>query len=346
VALRLGEALVQEGLIDNQQLSKALERQVIYGGRLGTNLIELGLLTEESLVRFMGKVFGVPYADPKAFEGIKRGIVDSIAPEIAERYLVIPIDREPKRLHLAMVNPTDLRVVDEVRFITGYEIVPYIASELRILYALERYFGIQRPLRFISVISDVRGEPPQIFTPRKGAIRKDGRTPQRDDQTLGTAEDIGQSLVNAEDREEIARVILDCASSNLKRVVLFVVKSNMAVGWMGFGGQLTEERISLLELPLDQPSIFRTVIDGREFYQGPIPPIPLNVHLLEMMGGESPREVILFPLVIKGRVACLLYGDSGDKSLLIGDYEELKRIMIKSSMALEMLILRKKILEM
>ena len=119
MALRLGEALVQEGLIDNQQLSKALERQVIYGGRLGTNLIELGLLTEESLVRFMGKVFGVPYADPKAFEGIKRGIVDSIAPEIAERYLVIPIDREPKRLHLAMVNPTDLRVIDEVRFITG-----------------------------------------------------------------------------------------------------------------------------------------------------------------------------------------------------------------------------------
>ena len=70
MALRLGEALVQEGLINNQQLSKALERQVIYGGRLGTNLIELGLLTEESLVRFMAKVFGVPYADPKAFEGI------------------------------------------------------------------------------------------------------------------------------------------------------------------------------------------------------------------------------------------------------------------------------------
>jgi hypothetical protein len=115
---------------------------------------------------------------------------------------------------------------------------------------------------------------------------------------------------------------------------------------MGFGDHLTDERISLLELPLDQPSLFRTVIEGREFYQGPFPPMPLNVNLLEMMGGEIPREVILFPLVIKGKVGCLLYGDNGDKSLLMGDYEELKRMMIKSSMALEMLILRKKILEM
>jgi hypothetical protein len=129
MALRLGEALVREGLINNEQLAKALERQVVYGGRLGTNLIELGILTEESLVKFLGNVFGVPYADPKSFEGIKKEVIDTISASLAGKYMVVPIDLEPKRLHLAMLNPTDLRVIDEVRFVTGYEIVPYIASE-------------------------------------------------------------------------------------------------------------------------------------------------------------------------------------------------------------------------
>jgi hypothetical protein len=65
-----------------------------------------------------------------------------------------------------------------------------------------------------------------------------------------------------------------------------------------------------------------------------------------MMGNEIPQEAIAFPLTIKGKVVCILYGDNGDKSLLRGSFEELKRILLKASMALEMLILKKKILEM
>jgi len=346
MGLRLGEALVKEGLITNQQLAKALERQVIYGGRLGTNFIELGYLTEESLVKFLGKVFGVPYADPKAFQGIKREVVDTVTPEMAERYLVIPIDREPKRLHLAMVNPTDLRLIDEIRFITRYEIVPYIASELRVLYALEKYFGIQRPIRYISpvwpiqAVSDARerwsGAPVEepvyelISSPSAAKFK--------------TLDQFSQGLVEAKDREEVGSLILDLASAYLRRAVLFVVKPNSIIGWKGMGGSLTGEALAHVELPL--PSIFRTVIDAKEFYQGVFLPVPQNLHFLEMMGNEMPQEAIAFPLTIKGKVVCILYGDDGDRSLLQGDFEELKRVLLKASMALEMLILKKKILEM
>ena len=344
MGLRLGEALIKEGLITNQQLAKALERQVIYGGRLGTNFIELGYLTEESLVKFLGKVFDVPYADPKAFEGIKREIVDTITPEMAERYLVIPIDREPKRLHLAMVNPTDLRVIDEIRFITGFEIVPYIASELRLLYALERYFGIQRPVRFISIISDGRDNMPEVDAPRGEVVLEAAKTPStREEKSL---DELSQDLAEAKDREEIALVILESASASLERVALFVVKSNSIVGWKGTGDRLSDEMMAQIELPLHQPSIFRTVIDAKEFYQGVFRSVPQDLHFLEMMGNEIPQEAIAFPLTIKGKVVCILYGDNGDKSLLRGGFEELKRILLKASMALEMLILKKKILEM
>jgi hypothetical protein len=349
MALRLGEALVRERLITHQQLAKALERQVIYGGRLGTNFIELGYLTEESLVKFLGRVFGVPYADPKAFEGIKREIVETITPEMAERYMVIPIDREPKRLHLAMVNPTDLRVIDEVRFITGYEIVPYIASELRLLYALERYFGIQRPIRFISVLSGERGVIPEevpVSARGEGPALPEAGKAQPAPEAVGALERISQRLVEAKDREEIASIILDFAAADLKRVALFVVKSNVIIGWKAVGGQLADEMMAQIQLPLHQPSIFRTMIDGGEFYHGALLPVPQNIHLLEMMGGEIPQEAIAFPLTIKGKVVCLLYGDNGEKSLLLGDFEDLRKAMIKASMALEMLILKKKILEM
>jgi hypothetical protein len=345
MGLRLGEALIKEGLITSQQLAKALERQVIYGGRLGTNFIELGYLTEESLVKFLGKVFGLPYADPKVFEGIKREIVDAITLEMAERYLVIPIDREPKRLHLAMVNPTDLRVIDEIRFVTGFEIVPYIASELRLLYALERYFGIQRPIRFISIIGDSRdnisGEDAAPGTVLASELA--GTEPVSEAKPL---DKLSQRLVEAKDREEIASVILESASASLKRVALFVVKSNSIVGWKGLGDQLSDEMMAQIELPLHQPSIFRTVIVAKEFYQGAFLSVPQNLHFLEMMGNEVPQEAIAFPLTIKGRVVCILYGDDGDKSLLLGDFDELKRVLLKASMALEMLILKKKILEM
>ena len=346
MALRLGEALVREGLITNQQLARALERQVTYGGRLGTNLVELGILTEESLVKFMGKVFGVPYADPRAFEAIKREVIESINPTIAEKYMVIPIDREPKRLHLAMANPTDLRVIDEVRFITGYEIVPYIASELRLFHALERYYGIRRPVRFISVISEAREEVPEVVTTKGLGAPPELKKTEAGAEAVPVTESIRQRLVEAKDREEIASILLDFASADLKRVALFVVKSNAIVGWKGMGNHLTDEMMAQIELPLHQPSIFRAVIDGKDFYQGTMLPVPQNMHLLEMMGGEVPQEAIAFPLTIKGKVVCLLYGDNGDRSLLSGDFEELKKAMVKASMALEMLILKKKILEM
>lgn len=345
MGLRMGEALVKEGLITSQQLAKALERQVFYGGRLGTNLIELGYLTEESLVKFLGKVFGLPYAAPKALEGITKEVVGTITPDMAERYLVIPIDREPKRLHLAMVDPTDLRVIDEIRFITGFEIVPYISSELSLLFALERYFNIQRPVRSISIISDGLDSMPEVAALREDA-RASGAARAQLTAEVRPLDALSQKLVDAKDREEVASLIMDFASAGLRRAGLFVVKSNSIVGWKGTGNQLSDEIVAQIELPLHQQSIFRTVIDGKEFYQGVLLPVPQNLHLLEMMGKEVPQEAIAFPLTIKGKVVCILYGDDGDKSLLLGDFDELKRVLLKASMALEMLILKKKILEM
>jgi MshEN domain len=152
--LKLGEAMVKEGLITNDTLARALERQIIFGGRLGTNLIEMGAISEENLARFLGRVLGVPYAGPAQFEEVPQDALEAVKAELVEKYIIFPLKKERSRLHLAMKDPNDIAMVDELRFVLGTEIKGYIASEIRILYALEKYYGIKRDLRYVSILEE------------------------------------------------------------------------------------------------------------------------------------------------------------------------------------------------
>ncbi len=117
--MKLGEAMIKEGLITNDALARALERQIIFGGRIGTNLVEMGAISEENLAKFLGKVLGVPYAGPMQFEDVLQDAIDSVSAEQAQKYTIFPLKKERSRLHLAMKDPNDFAVVDELRFIFG-----------------------------------------------------------------------------------------------------------------------------------------------------------------------------------------------------------------------------------
>lgn len=152
--MRLGEAMVKEGLITNELLGKALERQIIFGGRLGTNLVEMGAVHEETLARFLGKMFGIPYAAPERFNSVPQDVLDSFPKELAVKYTAFPINKERNWLHLAMKDPNDIAILDELSFVVGLNIKPYIASEIRIAYAHEKYYGVKRDLRYVAVAED------------------------------------------------------------------------------------------------------------------------------------------------------------------------------------------------
>ncbi|HLB25138.1 MAG TPA: hypothetical protein VJM83_02295, partial [Nitrospirota bacterium] len=164
--MRLGEAMVKEGLITGDLLARALERQIIFGGRLGTNLVEMGAISEENLARFLGKVLNVPYAGPENFEDVPQEVLEAVPAELAAKYTVFPIKKERSRLHLAMKDPNDMARIDELQFALGANVSGYIASEIRIVYALEKYYGVKRDLRYISVLdeekswADIAGQKP------------------------------------------------------------------------------------------------------------------------------------------------------------------------------------------
>ena len=163
--MRLGEAMVKEGLINNDILARALERQIIFGGRLGTNLVEMGAISEENLAKFLSKNLHVPYAEPSLFEDVPQEALDAFPLALASKYIAFPIKKERSKIHLAMKDPNDIPALDEIRFITGLDPKAYIASEIRIVFALEKYYGIKRDLRYISLLEDDKHPSPPAFKP-------------------------------------------------------------------------------------------------------------------------------------------------------------------------------------
>lgn len=140
---KLGEMLIEKGLIDSMQLEAALGRQKQWGGRLGRNLIRLGFISEITLLKFLSSQLNFPCADLFRIR-ISKDACSLVPANIAKKYNVIPLqtkERGGKRfLFLGMSDPTDLMATDEIRFIPGFIINPVIATDSQIERAIEKYY--------------------------------------------------------------------------------------------------------------------------------------------------------------------------------------------------------------
>ncbi|AMV73426.1 general secretion pathway protein GspE [Desulfuromonas carbonis] len=157
MAIRLGDLLLQEKLITTAQLEEALKYQVIFGGKLGTNLIEMGAIDEATITRVLSRKFGVPAVDPDELLQIPPQALQVLPRELAEKYRVVPLRLNNRRLALVMTDPSDLKVLDEIAFRTGCIIQPLVATELRIVHVLEQAYGIPRERRYINVLPEMGG---------------------------------------------------------------------------------------------------------------------------------------------------------------------------------------------
>lgn len=137
--MKLGNILVRDNLITEEQLEKALKEQEQHGGRLGTNLIKLGFIAEKDLISTLSKQHNVPGVDLNTVE-IDESVLKLIPSTIATKYELIPISRTGKMLTVAMVNPDDIFALEDIKFSTGFEVQPVIASEMAIRAALEKHY--------------------------------------------------------------------------------------------------------------------------------------------------------------------------------------------------------------
>ncbi|MCZ6600480.1 MAG: general secretion pathway protein GspE, partial [Acidobacteria bacterium] len=151
MAKLLGEVLLQAGIIGESQLQEALDAQLVYGGHLGTCLLELGYIDEEQLGQVLAETFGVKYVAPELLRNIPNEIIDFFSRSLVEKYQAIPFGRTEKGIHVAMINPRNLVALDEISFVSSHRSIPWVSPELRVLQAMERYYGTTRKLRYVTI---------------------------------------------------------------------------------------------------------------------------------------------------------------------------------------------------
>jgi type IV pilus assembly protein PilB len=136
---RIGELLVKENLLSAEQLRKAREETRTKGGRLGAQITQLGFLDENELTDFVAKQYGVPSINLDEFE-IEPAVIALIPEEVAVKHTVIPVNRAGSTLILATADPSNIFALDDIKFLTGYNIQPVVAAEEAIRRAVEKYY--------------------------------------------------------------------------------------------------------------------------------------------------------------------------------------------------------------
>jgi type IV pilus assembly protein PilB len=139
MAVRIGELLLKEKRITPAQLQEALNYQKTNGGKLGFNLVKLGFVKDEEITALLSKQYGVPSINLHQFE-IDPGVIKLIPSETAHKYQIVPLSRSGATLTIAMTDPTNVFAMDDIKFMTGYNVEPVVASETAVLEAIQRYY--------------------------------------------------------------------------------------------------------------------------------------------------------------------------------------------------------------
>jgi type IV pilus assembly protein PilB len=143
--VKLGELLLQENLVSPQQLQEALNHQKMSGGKLGKAFVSLGFVKDEQITTLLSRQYGVPSINLDHFE-VDPAIIKIIPAETARKYQVLPLSRSGATLTIAMADPTNVFAMDDIKFMTGYNVEPVVASESALEDSIEKYYGSTRSL--------------------------------------------------------------------------------------------------------------------------------------------------------------------------------------------------------
>ncbi len=316
----LARILRDRGVVTERQLQEAIQHQVLYGGRLGTSLFELGFITEERLQSALARAHGVPGVLVDLRE-VQPDAVALIPKAMAAKHKVFPYRVKGKTLFLLMVDPGDHAAVAKVGYSLGYIVKPTVIPEFRMIQLLRDYYGIDERWRYTDT------HRPKVFPPEP--------------QDAATA---ASRLDEASTRDEVVDAVVALSRRFFRRVIFFIVREPWVLGWAGAGEGIDKSLAASLKLPLDQPSVFRTVARDRTVFMGRLGPEPENQRFLRALAKRPNSTAALFPITVRGRVVNLLYGDDGAGTNLKADLGELLVLLQKAPRAY-LRIIRKRIAE-
>ena len=144
--VKLGELLLKENMVTPQQLQEALGHQKAHGGKLGKAFVSLGYVRDEEITSLLSRQYGVPSINLDHFE-VDPTIIKVIPAETSRKYQILPLSRSGATLTIAMADPTNVFAMDDIKFMTGYNVEPVVASETSLEEAIDKYYGSSRSMQ-------------------------------------------------------------------------------------------------------------------------------------------------------------------------------------------------------
>jgi len=199
MSAKLGEILVRENLISPQNLREALDYQREHGGRLGFNLVKLGLVSDDMITAVLSRQYGIPSVNLDLFN-IEPTVLRLIPQEVAQKHCVLPLSRVGATLTLAMVDPTNVFAMDDVKFMTGLNVEPVVVAEGSVQLAIAKYYGSSREIELAMAVEDAPTESSNGSNGHNGSITHDDLVSL---DSLSFAPGDAEDVEVLEDNEEI-----------------------------------------------------------------------------------------------------------------------------------------------
>jgi len=288
------------------------------------------------------------------------------------RYHVMPFKLERNRLGLAMSNPNDLKAIEEISFITGHVVQPFVAPDVHISHAQAKYYRISdgevryqhiaelkrkqdnadretTPETVTFAAKSETGEQLNVIIPAEfedfaslNDVLAEENSPPRESRNPCDLERISMEFAEARSRDDVADVLIGYLGRVFRTGALFILRGTVAVGWRGVSNGKLIDDIKSLSLIMSKPSVLRDVSETRAFCLGPLITTPENRRILEVLALTDDAPLFVVPVVMLGKVVVVVLVSADMDNL--GPYlDELQNLIKKMSLVFEMLIIKNKI---
>lgn len=315
--MKLGTLLLRDGVISLTQLQQGVKAQVLYGGRLGTNLVELGFLKVETLSKYLAKLRGVPEATALMLEAIDINASQLLSPNEAANYLAIPFAKDGDKTLVAVVDPKDDTVIVALTRKLG-PIQLFVAPQLRILYYLEKVYQRPRGERFLRPASTFQrgpsGERRRYRFPASTTTTENLPVPPKRAEVHGVPPmryiDAVALLRQARSRASVADTLIRFASGRFSMMALFSKHEDSAVGWRLYqDGEINKslDYLMSLALPISGDSGFGFAAAQKLPFLGKLASDAMEARLWRALDLDTPVQVMILPILINGEVIGFIY---------------------------------------
>jgi len=381
MSLKLGELLINEGIITQDQLDEALKCHVIFGVKLGSSLIELGFVREDVLLDLLSKKLGVPSVTHEALFNVPSEVIARLSPAVAAKFRVVPVKLDHKRLHVAMSDPTDLKAQEELSFISGHIIVPNIAPELQILYALEKYYAFKLDHRYVSASCELKRRrsyttvdqsfitddskysisadiertsatdgmiavpiPKELSKGPAEAAPEPRRLTEKETIELYTIDKLSIDFSKSKNSDDVADVFIRYLGQEFDKCALMTVRGNRAIGWRAASGGRLVKDFGQTDIDLTQSPELAGILSDKQHFSGPLTKIAANLPLIQALDLSIFSTILALPVIMNDRVVAMIVV-SADTASLQRRLADLQKLVYKASLTFQILVLKNKLLQ-